>query len=232
MNRSSRSELALVVTALAAFVAGGSATLYVVSLFAAPDALLERESRFAAMTSVPPAAVVAIPDGAPVIAEFDERPLTLSEDSLAPHYDELRGRGLLLPVAGVRSKDLRDHFDEERGDHVHHAIDILAPRNTPVRAVENGRIQRLYLSNGGGGIAIYQFDPTETYAYYYAHLERYAEGLEEGDHVTRGQVIGYVGSTGNAPPDTPHLHFAIALLDAEKRWWQGTPINPYRVLQP
>ena len=107
---------------------------------------------------------------------------------------------------------------------------MLAPRNTPVLAVEDGKIARLFLS-AAGGITIYQFDPTSTYCYYYAHLERYANGLEEGDTVKRGEVLGYVGTTGNAPRDTPHLHFAIFKLGEEKKWWQGTPIDPYSVLK-
>jgi peptidoglycan LD-endopeptidase LytH len=109
------------------------------------------------------------------------------------------------------------------------ALDILAPRNTPVKAVEGGRIARLF-SSKAGGITIYQFDPSEQYCYYYAHLERYADGLAEGAKIQKGQVIGYVGTSGNAPKDTPHLHFAIFKLTAERRWWEGTPIDPYDVL--
>lgn len=144
---------------------------------------------------------------------------------------ELRARGLTLPVQGIKRDDLRDSFAEARGDaRRHEAIDILAPRNTPVFAVEDGMIARLFLSEAGG-ITIYQFDPSERYVYYYAHLERYADGLKEGDTVRRGQVIGYVGTTGNAPRDTPHLHFAIFQMTDEKRWWQGTAIDPYSVLR-
>jgi murein DD-endopeptidase MepM/ murein hydrolase activator NlpD len=98
-----------------------------------------------------------------------------------------------------------------------------------VRAVENGRIVKLFYSNAGG-MTIYQFDPTEQYCYYYAHLERYADGLHEGDRVDKGRVIGYVGTSGNAPKDTPHLHFAVFKLTPEKHWWQGTPIDPYDIL--
>ena len=99
-----------------------------------------------------------------------------------------------------------------------------------MKAVEDGKIARLFLSDAGG-ITIYQFDPMSTYCYYYAHLEKYANGLEEGSTVKRGQVIGYVGTTGNAPRDTPHLHFAIFKLGDDKKWWQGTPIDPYSVLK-
>jgi murein DD-endopeptidase MepM/ murein hydrolase activator NlpD len=109
-------------------------------------------------------------------------------------------------------------------------MDILAPRHTPVVAVEAGTIARLF-SSARGGLTIYQFDPASTYVYYYAHLERYAPGLKEGAAVQPGKVIGFVGTSGNAPPDTPHLHFAIFKLTEKKRWWEGTPIDPYLVLR-
>ena len=145
--------------------------------------------------------------------------------------EELRSRALTLPVHGIKKEELRDTFNELRGgSRRHEAIDILAPRNTPVFAVEDGEIAKLFLSEAGG-ITAYQFDPTGKFVYYYAHLERYADGLKEGDKVKRGQVIGYVGTTGNAPRDTPHLHFAIFQLTDDKRWWQGTPIDPYSVLR-
>jgi murein DD-endopeptidase MepM/ murein hydrolase activator NlpD len=144
---------------------------------------------------------------------------------------DLRTRQLTLPVQGIKRDDLRDTFDELRGSsRRHEALDVLAPRNTPVLAVEDGTIARLFLSDAGG-ITIYQFDPTTTYVYYYAHLERYAEGLKDGAAIKRGQVIGYVGTTGNAPRNTPHLHFAIVKLTDEKKWWQGTSIDPYSVLK-
>jgi peptidoglycan LD-endopeptidase LytH len=145
--------------------------------------------------------------------------------------EDLRRRRLELPVRGVHRDELRDTFDEMRGgSRRHEALDILAPRNTPVLAVEDGRVAKLFLSDAGG-MTVYQFDPTSTYAYYYAHLERYADGLKDGDPVERGQVIGYVGTSGNAARDTPHLHFAIFQLTDEKRWWQGTAIDPYPILK-
>lgn len=143
----------------------------------------------------------------------------------------LRDRRLEVPVKGARREDLREMFDEQRGSsRRHEAIDMLAPMRTPVVAVEDGTIARLFLSNAGG-ITIYQFDPTTTYVYYYAHLESYAPGLKEGDRVKRGEVLGYVGTTGNAPKDTPHLHFAIFAMTDKKQWWQGTAIDPYKVLR-
>ncbi len=140
--------------------------------------------------------------------------------------------GLLIPVQGVEADALIDTFTEARGGGTrpHDAIDIMAPAGTAVRAVADGKIAKLFLSDGGGGITIYQFDPGGKLAYYYAHLERYADGLAEGQEVKRGDVIGYVGSTGNANPAAPHLHFAIMVLGPEKRWWEGSAINPYPIL--
>ena len=143
---------------------------------------------------------------------------------------DLRRRGLLVPVDGVERDQLRRSFEENRDGRSHEAIDILAPRDTPVRAVEDGRIAKLFVSDRGG-LTIYQFDASGQYCYYYAHLERYADGVEEGQAVQRGQIIGYVGTSGNAPRDTPHLHFAIFALGPEKRWWEGTAIDPYPALR-
>jgi len=138
--------------------------------------------------------------------------------------------GLVMPVLGIDPAGLRDNFDGVRsGGRVHNALDIMAPRGTPVVAAVDGTIQKLFNSQAGG-ITVYEFDVSEEKVYYYAHLDRYADGLAEGMHVTAGTVIGYVGTTGNAPPGAPHLHFAIELLTPEKRWWQGTPINPYPLL--
>ena len=143
---------------------------------------------------------------------------------------DLSDRDLEIPVEGIDADDLVRSFTEARGGRQHEAIDIIAPRNTPVKAVEGGRIARLFYSKAGG-ITIYQFDPTEQFCYYYAHLERYADDLAEGQTVRKGQVLGYVGVSGNAPKDTPHLHFAIFRLTAAKRWWEGTPIDPFDVLR-
>ena len=146
--------------------------------------------------------------------------------------EELRDRDLKVPVEGVDDDDLRDTFFDARGEgRTHEALDIMAPRGTPVLAVEDGTIVKLFDSGGGGGLTIYQFDPAQIFTYYYAHLDSYAPGLREGAHVRRGQTIGYVGSTGNASPDAPHLHFAIFRLTPERRWWKGEPINPYPIFK-
>ncbi len=146
--------------------------------------------------------------------------------------ETLRNRDLKIPVEGADEDDLRDtFFDARGGGRAHEALDIMAPRHTQVLAAEDGVIAKLFNSKGGGGITIYQFDPTETYCYYYAHLDRYAANLKEGQRVRRGDVIGYVGSTGNASATAPHLHFAIFRLTPERQWWKGEPINPYPILK-
>ena len=143
---------------------------------------------------------------------------------------ELSEREFVVPVEGIRPDQLVRTFDDDRGNRKHEAIDILAPTGTPVRAIEAGRIARLFVSKAGG-ITIYQFDPSERFCYYYAHLDRYAEGIKENDTVQKGQIIGYVGVSGNAPKDTPHLHFAVYRLTESKRWWEGTPVDPYDILR-
>src|SRR5262249_8340030 len=98
----------------------------------------------------------------------------------------------------------------------------------PAHAVEDGTIAKLSKSKAGG-LTVYQFDPADRLCFYYAHLERYADGLHDGQTVSRGELIGYVGTSGNAPPNTPHLHFGVFQLDADKHWWEGTAIDPYEV---
>jgi hypothetical protein len=145
----------------------------------------------------------------------------------------LRGRRLLVPVAGARAAELPNTFDESRsaGARQHDAIDILAPRGTPVLSADHGRIARIDTSDRGG-LSLYATDPSGRYVYYYAHLDRYRPGLREGQALARGDTVGYVGTTGNAPPNTPHLHFAISRLGDPRRWWDGAPINPWPLLQP
>jgi murein DD-endopeptidase MepM/ murein hydrolase activator NlpD len=140
-------------------------------------------------------------------------------------------RPLMMPVAGVDPSSIHDMFDEMRGGSTrrHDALDILAPRGTPVVAADDGSVKKLFTSVPGG-LTVYEFDPDQRYCYYYAHLDAYVAGLHEGQLLRRGDVIGYVGTTGNAPKDTPHLHFAVIRLDPDKRWWTGTPINPYPLL--
>lgn len=134
-------------------------------------------------------------------------------------------RAMIVPVAGVPRSAIRDMFDEARGGGRHEAIDILAPKGTPVIATDDGVVMKLFTSKPGG-LTVYQFDPDQRFCYYYAHLDRYAPGLREGQLLRRGEVLGYVGTTGNAG-NTPHLHFALIRLDKDRRWWKGTYVNPY-----
>jgi peptidoglycan LD-endopeptidase LytH len=138
-------------------------------------------------------------------------------------------RGLLMPVSGLSPSKLVDNFDEMHNGHRHEALDIMAARGTPVVAVDEGNVIKLFNSKQGG-LTVYQFNDTRTWCFYYAHLERYAQGLKEGMLLRKGDILGYVGSSGNAAPDAPHLHFTIFKLGPEKHWWQGTPIDPYPLL--
>lgn len=137
---------------------------------------------------------------------------------------------LLVPVQGIAANQLSDTYNQPRGEQrQHEALDIMAPTGTPVRAAADGKVVKLFQSKPGG-LTVYQFDPSEQYAYYYAHLDRYADNLKEGMDVRRGDIVGYVGATGNADPSAPHLHFAVVALTPEKQWWKGTPLNPFPLM--
>ena len=155
--------------------------------------------------------------------------LTSANLASADDMQVLAARRLLIPVEGVDRSRLRDNFNEARGGRRHDALDIMAARGTPVRAVDSGRIAKLFESKAGG-LTVYQFDADEKYAYYYAHLDRYADGLKEGALLKRGDLLGYVGTTGNATPNAPHLHFTIFRLGEDRKWWKGTAVNPYPFL--
>jgi murein DD-endopeptidase MepM/ murein hydrolase activator NlpD len=143
-----------------------------------------------------------------------------------PDSTYLRGRALMVPVLGVTPARVRDSFLEARsGSRIHHAVDILAPRGTPVLAADDGRVLRMR-RNTLGGNTIYALDAGERFVYYYAHLDRYAPQLYEGKIVAKGEVIGYVGTTGNAPKNVPHLHFQLMKRPNAARWWDGPPIDP------
>ncbi len=176
-------------------------------------------------SSLPPLTVVT--DLAEVALPLKPDAATVTAAAAAPATPSGK---LLVPVEGIKASQLSDTFDQPRGKERHHeALDIIAPKGTKVLAVADGKVVKLFNSKPGG-LTVYQFDPTETHAYYYAHLERYADGIKEGDTVKRGDVIGYVGATGNANSDAPHLHFAVVELTPEKQWWKGTPLNPYPLL--
>jgi len=160
--------------------------------------------------------------GAPRVAVPTLGPVSGSET-----VNYILGRGLLLPVAGVAVSQLRDTFDEGRDvGRVHRALDILAPRGTSVLAADDGRVLRVR-PNALGGNTIYATDPSGQVVYYYAHLDAYQPGLAEGATIARGDVLGTVGTTGNAPKDTPHLHFQVMRMPADGKYWDGDAINPY-----
>jgi len=173
-------------------------------------------------TAPVPAEVLApiLTSTAPTPVPADAAPVMRDPDSPRP---------MIVPVAGVARSAMRDMFNEVRGNKRHEAIDILAPRGTPIVATDDGVVKKLFTSVPGG-LTIYEFDPDQRFCYYYAHLDSYAPGLHEGQLLHHGDVIGYVGTTGNAPKDTPHLHFALIRLDLERRWWKGTYVNPYPYL--
>jgi murein DD-endopeptidase MepM/ murein hydrolase activator NlpD len=141
------------------------------------------------------------------------------------------GMQLLVPVEGIKAGQVEDTFGQPRGkERRHEALDIMAPKGTRVLAAGDGKVVKLFNSKPGG-LTVYQFDPGEKYAYYYAHLDRYAEGIKEGMELKRGDLVGYVGSTGNARAEAPHLHFAVVELTPQKQWWKGTPVDPYPLLE-
>jgi peptidoglycan LD-endopeptidase LytH len=181
-----------------------------------------------AVIDAAPAKTSAEPRGATPPSRAREAVAT-SGNASEEAFEALRQRVLRVPIDNADVGRLKGMFAEKRGSNrAHEAVDILAPRNSPIHAVEDGTIEKLFTSKAGG-LTIYQFDPTARYCYYYAHLESYASGLHEGQHVARGEIIGYVGTSGNAPANTPHLHFTIFELGRGKRWWEGKPIDPYRV---
>lgn len=162
--------------------------------------------------------VVVDPRGGP--------PVTIAESV------EVGPAGLAIPVQGIKASQLTDTFTQARagGARIHDAIDIMAPRGTPVLAAAPGRVEKIFYSPGGGGNTVYIRSPDGRWEYYYAHLNQYASGLKEGLDVSRGTVIATVGSTGNANPEGPHLHFAINRMTPGGKWYQGQPINPYPLL--
>ena len=188
--------------------------------------------REAAPPASDPAAAIDVLATAPAASAPPPRaagvPIAPAAETATP---ALPADGLLLPVQGIAADQLRDTFEEARGSgRVHDAIDILAPAGTPVLAVADGTVEKLFDSERGG-TTLYQFNRERTHAYYYAHLQGYAPGISERQPLRRGQLIGYVGSSGNASADAPNLHFAVFELGPERRWWEGTAVNPYPLLR-
>jgi murein DD-endopeptidase MepM/ murein hydrolase activator NlpD len=142
------------------------------------------------------------------------------------------GGALAIPVLGVAADQLTDSFADDRGGRRHEAIDIMAPAGTPVVAAGPGTVEKLFLSDAGGN-TIYVRSPDRRTIHYYAHLQAYAPGLAEGQGVSRGQRLGTVGSTGNADPAAPHLHFAVLRTEPEAHWWEpAEAIDPFPLLGP
>jgi murein DD-endopeptidase MepM/ murein hydrolase activator NlpD len=165
------------------------------------------------------------------VAPAPAAPASVPTVAAPPAPIVLAPSGLALPVAGVKPEQLVDTYSAARaGGRVHDATDIMAPRGTAVVAAAPGTVEKLFFSRGGGGITAYVRSPDGQWQYYYAHLDAYAPGLHEGQIVKRGDPIGLVGSTGDASPEAPHLHFAINRMAPGQRWWQGSPINPYPLL--
>jgi len=151
--------------------------------------------------------------------------------AVAPATSLTATTGLIIPVPGVTSDQLVDTYSEARSNgRIHDAIDIMAPHNSPVIAAAAGRVIRLFQSKLGG-TTIYELSPDGHTVYYYAHLDHYADDLTEGEQVKQGQVLGYVGDTGDAGPGNYHLHFAIWLIQDPKKFWDGQTINPYPILR-
>ena len=167
----------------------------------------------------PPVAAVLTPVAAPA------RDSTALSDA-----DYLMSRSILMPVAGADISHVEDSYNDPRdGERVHHAIDILAPRGTPILAADDGKILRMSTSSLGG-ITMYTVDAQVRLVYYYAHMEHYNEGMYVGRMVARGDTLGFVGTTGNAPKNLPHLHFQVMRWSADGKFWNGEPINPYAAL--
>ncbi len=227
----------LVTFLLGVLVGAGGLFVYLREFADAPDPIVTDGGALPAPPADPP---TTPPADSPLVqtdlsdADLPIRPAPQASTA-TPAAPELTAGGsmpakLLVPVEGIAYSQLSDSFDQPRGQERHHeALDIMAPSGTPVRAAGDGKVVKLFNSKPGG-ITLYQFDPAEKYAYYYAHLDRYADGIKEGMQLKRGDLIGYVGATGNADPNAPHLHFAIFALTPEKQWWKGTPVNPYPML--
>lgn len=193
-------------------------------------ALVSLAIKFRATPVVPE---IEIPPSSPVASPVAvATPLPEAPPSPSPIISSFVGQvDLIIPVAGVRPEQLLDTFADARSEgRSHDAIDIPAAAETPVLAAADGKIVKLFQSERGG-TTIYQLSSNQELVFYYAHLSRYADGLAEGDIVRQGQVIAYVGDTGNAGAGNYHLHFSIAAVADPKRHWEGTNINPYPLLQ-
>jgi peptidoglycan LD-endopeptidase LytH len=210
-------------TFIAGALCGGVLIFFIMSRHTVPVEDPGAKSNAAAPVTPAPAQPAAPPSEAASKSSEPAPPRPAASLSTQPS-------ALTIPVADVDASQLTDTFTQSRSaGRPHEAIDIMAPRGTPVIAVADGKVAKIFESKPGGH-TVYQFDVEERLAYYYAHLDGYAPGLTEGQRLKRGELIGFVGSSGNANPASPHLHFAIFELGPEKRWWEGRAINPYPLL--
>jgi murein DD-endopeptidase MepM/ murein hydrolase activator NlpD len=179
-----------------------------------------------------PAKISVVPD---TVVELPKPPVPIvpSDTSAPPVLSSQPGdsspHGLLIPVAGVKWSELRDSFHEMRGTRTHNALDIMAARGTPVLSTDNGTLLKMH-NSVPGGLTLYAADPTKHFIYLYGHLDSYNPSLREGQSISRGDTLGFVGSTGNAAAAGPHLHFAVVIQADLSKWWQGTPIDPRPLL--
>ena len=185
----------------------------------------------------PEPAPASKPAGKTVASSRPAKPSVLVADATAgvvgsssSDVDYLFSRHLLVPVAGADMSKVGDSFDEARdGGRTHRAIDILAPRGTPILSADDGKILRM--SNSSlGGITMYTVDPDARLVYYYAHMDHYNDAMSPGREIVKGDTLGFVGTTGNAPKDTPHLHFQVMRWPADGKYWDGDPIDPFEAL--
>lgn len=221
--------VAVLVLILARMSRQGNRELIVWSRSSSPD-----KSASAPSTFPSPAASAGAPVPSPRFGASPSLPINGSQEPepSPPSVGEgTAPNNLIIPVAGVRSDQLRDTYSESRSEgRVHDAIDIPAPLDTPVLAAADGTILKLFQSERGG-TTIYQLSTDKRYVYYYAHLDRYAEGLTEGHFAKQGETIAYVGDSGNAGAGNYHLHFSITTISDPRRYWQGTNLNPYPLLK-
>lgn len=190
-----------------------------------------RKTEDAPKISVIPDTVVELPKPQihqiPIVPSDTSAPVHSPAPVFLPRGDG--PHGLMIPVAGVKWSELRDSFHEMRGTRIHNALDIMAARGTPVFSVDDGTLLKMH-NSVPGGLMIYASDPTRHFIYLYGHLDRYNPSLRDGQSLSRGDTLGFVGSTGNAAANAPHLHFAVVQQDDMSKWWQGTPIDPRPLL--
>lgn len=214
-----------------------TATLTSVVWIVAGGSIIENSTSKTGADSVRPAEAAPSPTPTATKSDTSERSGEEAEDDpLHPGIgltrEDVPPARLIIPVLNVRKSELTDTFTDSRGEgsRLHEAIDIMAPEGTSVIAAAPGTVERLFKSDAGGN-TIYVRSPNRRTIHYYAHLDEYAPGLKEGQQILQGQRIGTVGSTGNASPDAPHLHFAIMRTTEDAEWWEpSVALNPYPLL--